>query len=318
MSAAEPAPDLTVVLPTHNPDPNRLRETLAGLRAQTLESGRWSLLVVNNASTAFPGQQFFAEHGPRVWRVVEEPNLGLTHARQRGFREVQSAIAVLVDDDNVLAPDYLARVLEIFSGHSRLGAIGGKSVPRFESSPPEALSEFLPLLALRDLGDSPIISQGLRPAGSTHNQYPEFAPVGAGMALRQEAWIAWLQATERRTSGLTDRRGDDLSSAGDNDIILCAMEAGWEVGYFPDLTLTHLIPSGRLAPDYLARLNYGIQKSWQQVLALHDASPWRTLSPFGARLRATRAWFRHRPWTSAAARIRWRGACGHFEGRVSR
>jgi hypothetical protein len=96
------------------------------------------------------------------------------------------------------------------------------------------------------------------------------------------------------------------------------MQAGWEVGYFPSLGLTHLISAGRLDAEYLARLNFGIQKSWMQVLALHQASPWDPLTTVGAHLRVARAWFSHRAWSSPAARIRWQGARGHFLGRISR
>jgi len=134
------------------------------------------------------------------------------------------------------------------------------------------------------------------------------------MALRRAAWEAWLQAPGAHA--LSDRRGAALSSAGDNEIVFQVLKAGWSVAYFPGLVLTHLIPESRLQPGYLARLNHGIQKSWMQVLARHDASPWPSLTPPGARLRALRAWFTHRAWSSPAARIRWQGACGHFAGRL--
>jgi hypothetical protein len=94
------------------------------------------------------------------------------------------------------------------------------------------------------------------------------------------------------------------------------MRAGWEVGYFPELSLTHLIPAGRLEPTYLSRLNRGIQKSWMQVLTRHEANPWPPLTPVGAALRKLKVWFSSRAWSSPAARIRWQGACGHFDGRV--
>lgn len=135
------------------------------------------------------------------------------------------------------------------------------------------------------------------------------------MALRRNAVESWLARSEQ--SHLTDRRGAELTSAGDNDIVLNVLQSGWQVGYFPELQLTHLIPASRLDAGYLARLNHGIQKSWQQVLALHNASPWPPLSQSGAALRKYKAWFKYRAWSSPAARIRWRGACGHFEGRVS-
>ena len=51
---------------------------------------------------------------------------------------------------------------------------------------------------------------------------------------------------------------------------------------------------------------------------MHDANPWPPLTPFGAMLRKFKAWLIQRPWISPAARVRWCGACGHFEGRVPR
>ena len=64
-------------------------------------------------------------------------------------------------------------------------------------------------------------------------------------------------ATDPRRHTL-DRTGTSLASGGDNDLVFTALHAGGEVAYFPELRLTHLIPAGRLAPDYLTRLNRGI------------------------------------------------------------
>jgi glycosyltransferase involved in cell wall biosynthesis len=306
-------PAITAIIPAHNPDTGRLAEVLAALRAQTLQADRWEALLVDNASTAFPGDAWLSERAPAHFRVVREDQLGLSAARRTGFREAAGDLAVLVDDDNVLAPDYLERTLGIFADHPQVGLAGGRSLPRFEREPPAWAREFFPLLALRDLGGTERISRGLRPDGEPRDCYPDFAPIGAGMALRRQAWSAWLDAP---SSGLSDRKGGELTSSGDNDIVLCAMRAGWEVGYFPELALTHLIPPGRLEPDYLTRLNRGIQKSWMAVLTRHGANPWPPLTARGAALRKARAWFSQRAWRSPAARIRWAGVCGHFDGRV--
>jgi len=309
---------LSVVVPTHNADQERLRRTLHGLRGQTLSAALWETVLVDNASTNFPNASFFAEHAPTNLRIVAEPQLGLTPARRCGITEARGAAIVLVDDDNVLTADYLAQVLVLFSTHPNVGVLGGKSMPEFAAPPPAWTREFHGLLAMRDLGENPLISRGLHPPGAAQACYPEFAPIGAGMVLRREAADAWLHALihDPRRSTL-DRRGTALSSGGDNDIVLTAMAAGWEVAYFPQLRLTHLIPAARLDHAYLARLNRAMQKSWMQVLTLHDANPWPPLSPAGAALRKVKAWFTYHPWTAAAARVRYAGACGHFEGRVT-
>lgn len=309
-------PLLSVIIPTLNPDPERLQRTLRALRAQTLAPTKWETIIVDNASVPALAAGDWSRHGPANLRLAAEPTPGLSHARRRGFLASSGEVLVLVDDDNELAPDYLAETLRLFAAHPKVGVLGGRSRPEFEQSPEPWVREFDGLIACRDLGEAPLISQGLRQAKTQRNEYPAFAPIGAGMALRRAAAQSWLEQDGH--VALPDRQGTDLSSSGDNDIVLTAMGSGWEAAYFPSLRLTHLIPTFRTTRDYLARLNRGISRSWMQVLAKHHANPWPPLTPLGATLRQIRAWFSHQAWSSPAAYIRWQGACGHFEGRLPR
>ncbi len=288
---------------------------LEGLRTQTLPVIQWETIIVDNASSP-PLESRDIPRLPANMRIVPEPRLGLTAARRCGLRAARGEICVLVDDDNVLAPTYLADTICRFSDHPKLAAAGGPSRPEFEIPPAGWTREFHPLLALRDLGPAPMLASLQRDLDDSHWLYPEAAPIGAGMALRREPISTWLVG-DRTCFGLTDRHGRELTSGGDNDIVLSILRAGWQVGYFPELALTHLIPASRLDPNYLARLNRGIQKSWMQVLALHDANPWPPISRGSVPLRKMKAWLHHRAWESSAAFIRWQGACGHFEGRVA-
>jgi hypothetical protein len=195
-----------------------------------------------------------------------------------------------------------------------IGCMGGISVPEFETPPTPWSVEFHALLAVRDLGSESLICRSKEFLSSRPRKYPSFAPIGAGMALRKCALTLWLG--QAPNSPLSDRKGAALTSGGDNDIVMCILEAGWDVAYFPTLSLTHLIPSSRLDPDYLCRLNCGIQQSWMQVLSMHEANPWPPISSYSSKLRIFKAWFLYRPWTSVAARIRFHGFCGHFRGRV--
>lgn len=245
---------------------------------------------------------------PTNTRLITEAQLGLSHARRRGFMEARGELVVLVDDDNVLAPDYLAQVAALFGAQPDVGAFGGRSLPEFEQAPPAWWQpEFDGLIACRDLGPAPIHARGAR-------EYPACAPIGAGMALRRAAAQSWLADSD--AGALPDRRGSELTSGGDNDIILTVLAHGWAVGYSPTLELTHLIPAARLEPAYLARLNRGIAKSWMQVLRKHGVNPWPPLPAWTVPLRQLKSWFTCRAWSCPAAFIRWQGACGHFEGRV--
>jgi hypothetical protein len=307
-------PELSVVIPTHNPHLGRLRETLAGLCGQTLPAGRWEAILVDNASTAFPAPTAYADVAPPGLTIVREPRLGLTAARVAGIRQAQGGLVVFVDDDNVLDPSYLECTVAIFGVQPRLGAAGGKSAPRFEARPAPWHAEFFPLLALRDLGETALVAPPFGAAGADR-RYPDFAPIGAGLALRAAAARQWADATKHDARRLAlDRKGHALVSGGDNDLVLTVLEQGWEAGYFPSLRLQHLIPRERMEPAYLGRLNRAVQRSWVQVLDFHGIRPWAPVPRWTVPLRQAKAYLTSRAWTSPAAQVRWQGIRGKFEG----
>src|SRR4030095_1866009 len=109
-TATNSIPRLSVAICTHNPRADYFARTLDGLRAQTLSRNEWELLIVDNAS-APPLAPDLSWH-PRG-RIVREERAGLTPARTCAIRSTIADLIVFVDDDNVLAPDYLALCLEI-------------------------------------------------------------------------------------------------------------------------------------------------------------------------------------------------------------
>lgn len=303
---------ITVVLPSRNPHPGRFQRTLAGLGIQTLHREAWELVVVDNGSTppiTSNSQPLLAKLDARI---IVEAKPGLTPARLAGIRGAHGDVLVFVDDDNVLAPEYLETVSQQFAESPSLGVAGGPVVPEWESPPPAWTQEFHGLLALRDLGDQPILAKGGPGA-----PWPTFAPVGAGLAVRRSHALAYAEAVKRdpRRQSL-DRSGGSLASGGDNDLVFTALHGGGDVAYFPELRVTHLIPASRLDPNYLARLNRGIMRTWIRVLALHGQCPWPAIPGWTIPLRAGRAWMRRRVWQSPAAQVRWAGDLGQFEGQA--
>ncbi len=301
---------ISVVLPTRNPHAGRLRRTLAGLAGQTLPRPAWELIVVDNGSSpalSSASEPLLSALGPRL---VAAPDPGLTPARLAGIRAATGSVIVFVDDDNVLAPDYLAAVAARFDSAPTLAAAGGPVAPEWEVEPAPWTGEFHSRLALRDFGSAPKMARG-----GAQAPWPDFAPVGAGLAIRREAAIAYANAVARdpRRRAL-DRRGESLVSGGDNDLVFTALHAGGDMAYFPELRLTHLIPEARLTPAYLSRLNRGIMRGWVRVLALHGQCPWAPVAPATVHFRVLRAWLRLRAWRGPAEQVRWAGARGQFEG----
>ncbi|MBW4444608.1 MAG: glycosyltransferase [Plectolyngbya sp. WJT66-NPBG17] len=302
---------ISVVVPTHNPNPDRLQRTLSGLRSQSLPISDWELLIVDNASDCFTEIELgWHPNG----RTIREEELGLTRARIAGIQASQGQYIIFVDDDNVLEANYLKHILEIFQANPALGAIGGKSLPKFEVEPEPWVKAFWGCLALRDLGD---IEQlyFYDPKTGGDKQHPVFAPIGAGMALQRSTAELYVQTILTDPTRLAlDRTGRSLQSGGDCDINLTLITAGWGVGYFPQLQLTHLISANRVTKPYLARLNRSIARSWIQVLDTHQIRPWQKIPRWSVLPRQLKALITYQPWKSPIDYIRWQGACGAFEG----
>jgi glycosyltransferase involved in cell wall biosynthesis len=310
--------DLSVVICTHNPRADYLAETLASIRSQEpLTEGRaWEFLLIDNASTV-PLKELIDLSWHPAARIVIEEKLGLTQARLRSFREARGEILIYVDDDNVLDPDYLRETLLAFDDDPTLGAVGGKAIPRYETDPPTWFRGMETSLACRDLGETPMIAAWPEPASASRS-YPGCAPVGAGMGIRRSAYAAYVEEAAANPIRIAlGRRGSDLSSGEDNDMVMTLLEMGWRVAYLPQLRLEHLIPAVRLTPDYLMRFANSSGRTWVQVLAVHAIRPWSPVAPWTAPLRKARAFIRHRAWAGVANRILWRAACGQIDGRAS-
>jgi len=305
------APRISVIIPAHNPNWERLERTLQGLRQQTLPADHWEMLVIDNRSN--PPMELSLEGLPHA-RIIREKTLGLTHARLCGFRNAEATLFVLVDDDNVLERNYLKAAKELAEQHPQVGIFGGKNLPEFEVPVPRWFPNPPIGLGIRDLGDSPLF--GLATDYRANSEYPSCAPVGAGMVLRREIAHTYSQGIASHGTRITDRKGKALSSGGDCDLVMTALEKGWNVGYFPELQLTHLIPSERLTFEYQYRLAQGIMESWVQVLDIHGIRPWPAIPRWSVPLRQLKAWFTHRAWTGRSARLRWQAACGKLEGQA--
>ena len=243
----------SVIICTHNPRRHYLNRVLDALRKQTLPFEQWELLLIDNASKEpLTSKTWDISWHPHA-RHLREEKLGLSSARLRGMREAISDLLVFVDDDNVLAPNYLSEVSRIKREWPLLGVWGsGATIPEFEVKPADNLEGFLWMLALR-------VVDGAR--WSNVFQCHGARPFGAGQCVRANVALAYRDHFEQSAVKVDDRSGSTLSGGGDMEICFVACNMGLGVGIFPELKLTHLIPKERVIDSYLVRLSEGIGMS---------------------------------------------------------
>jgi glycosyltransferase involved in cell wall biosynthesis len=240
---------LSVIICTHNPRPYYLKRVLDSLAAQTLPRAQWELLLVDNASSARLSESWDLTWHPHG-RHLHEAELGLTPARVHGIRKAGGELIVFVDDDNVLAPDYLMQAQGISAQHPFLGAWGaGVIEPEFESPAPGWLAKYFYLIALKNVR---------RDCWSNLTENDLTLPCGAGLCVRRNIAQGYVQALEANPNRRKlDRIGAALGCSGDLDLALTATDFGLGTGLFTGLKMTHLMPASRLQEDYLLRIAEG-------------------------------------------------------------
>lgn len=246
-----PAPSIDLVICTYN-NAALLDRTLAAITRQRVPSGvSWQVLVVdNNCTDETPAVvEKHRQTGGIPVRSVREPRQGLTPARVCGVRNTDGEWIAFVDDDCLLAEDWVAQAIRFAAEHPECGAFGGQVVLDWETDPP-------PYALCRRYAF----------AGKNHGETAHRRPwlAGAGMVVRRAALedCGW---TDRQF--LEDRIGNRPVSGGDMEIGL-RIAARHEAWYNPACKLQHIIPARRLTRQYLRRITFGLGASRHNAMAL--------------------------------------------------
>src|SRR5450631_1146701 len=220
--------DVSVIICTHNPRYEYLERTLGALRAQTLPKHIWELVVVDNASREPIAHKWDLSWHPNG-RHVYERETGLSLARQRGIHESVGRLLVFVDDDNVLAPDYLSEALRIERDCQFLGAWGSGSIAlEFEVEPAHHVEYLFPWLGLRNI-EKPVWSNAISSSDAT--------PIGAGLCVRRHVGLAYVEFCKSTSIHISGRQGSSLGAHEDYEICYLACKADLGMGNFPQLKI---------------------------------------------------------------------------------
>jgi glucosyl-dolichyl phosphate glucuronosyltransferase len=211
----------------------------------------YEILVVDNNSTDGTRdavERLHARHPERI-RYLFEPRQGKSFALNRGIGEIRGEYYAIVDDDFILPPDWVRRVIDGFTNHPDAAFLGGKVLPRWGAPPPPWLGqEHWPPIALADYGEGEFTVSADRPI--------------------------CLLACTFRTAAVRDAGGYDTRlsvSAGkiggveDLEILQRLWSAGHHGVYLPGLSFEHKVEPRRLTRSYHLAWHRGHGESYAMM-----------------------------------------------------
>lgn len=103
------APVCSVVMPLYNKE-QEVSTTISSVLNQTIKD--FELLVINDGSTDLSVQAVERFNDFRI-SIINQPNAGVSAARNTGVRTAQSELIVFIDADDLWHPDFLATIIAL-------------------------------------------------------------------------------------------------------------------------------------------------------------------------------------------------------------
>lgn len=125
MPRPEVGPLVTVVIPTRNRRP-LLQEAVSSVQRQTYTN--WELIVVDDCSEDGTWAWLSSLKDPRIRAVRLERHSERSAARNRGLSEARGEYVLFLDDDDLLTPRALERLMEAARWHPDAVGVAGAAV----------------------------------------------------------------------------------------------------------------------------------------------------------------------------------------------
>lgn len=253
---------LSIIVATYN-RADQIEKCLDSIVAQSCDPKLWEAIVVNNNSkdnTIEVVESFIAQHPAFNIRLVTELRQGLSHARNCGIEASSAPLIAIIDDDEMVVPQYAESYIGFFDAHPEVASAGGAIIAMYEGKKPSWVSHFTEIP----------IANPIALAGDIRPFSPNKIPGGGNMALRRSA-------IERH--GLFDpelgRRGDSLLGGEESNLFERLRAGGEQVWFVPEAAIYHIISDDKLQRQYLDKLWFNIGVSQRRRARIEGVADWK-------------------------------------------
>lgn len=227
---------------------NRCEQSVDSVKSiinQSLSPEKYEIILVNNSKTDIPDNYF-----PDRVKIVSEPSLGLSKARNTGAAAAKGEYLLYIDDDAVADENMLSAIYYSFKEHSKISIIGGQIILELPNPKPDVFLEgresvwsgyTVPYKIFREIRE----------------QY-EF-PYGACFAVKHSVLDA--------LGGFSKEYGRCGNNyAGGEETALCfkAQKLGFKIGIEPNAYVRHCVAAKRFSKEHIQKTIYeGIMTTYR-------------------------------------------------------
>ena len=250
----------SIVIPTLNRS-DSLRATIDSLLGSKFSPHEYEILIVDNGSTDNTRQvaeTAIESNMGRQIRYYYEPVPGLLSARHKGALESKGEILVYVDDD-IEADQYWLEAISEALEDPEVKLVGGKSLPKYESAPPDWLDAFW----YRDGDLRQCFYLSLLDYGDKISEIDPLYVWGLNFAIRRETLFE-LEGFNPECVPKTLQR---YQGDGDTGLAWKVKAAGYKIIYQPQALVYHIVPTQRLTIDYFVERMFsaGVSDSYTTI-----------------------------------------------------
>ncbi|MDX9763318.1 MAG: glycosyltransferase family 2 protein [Desulfomonilia bacterium] len=241
----KPQPKVTIIVCTFN-RAEILPYCLDSLVDQTALQDQYEVIVVNNNSSDTT-QDIVDRYtsGYRNIRMILEQRQGLSHARNKGWKEANADWVAYIDDDAKAPPGYVERLLHITKTYP-FDCFGGVYIPWYKYQKPRWFKdEYASNITVQD-----------------HTKALASGYVSGGNFAVKKALLEKFNGFQ---SDLGMRPGK-IAYGEETLLQVKIRDAGYTIGFDPLLVVEHLVSKEKLSPWWQIRSAYARSRDYNMCL----------------------------------------------------
>ncbi len=262
MSRANHVLDYSIVVCVYNPDERILKRCLQAIRDLQREDLSTEVILADNNSTIPVGSlPFVSELAGQIpgMQIIQVKEQGVKYARMAAIEAAKGAYIVYFDYDNEPDSDYLLELRKLHVLYPQVAAWG----------PGNVTVDFIDGVSPRLENYARFVFQERHEQAVVFDNKWEWQscyPYGTGLCTAACLLKEYIELARQGRFTLTGRKGNQLSSGEDTQMVLLCICRGHSAGVSPALKVRHIIPQQRANYAYIKRLVYGTAVCYETCL----------------------------------------------------